>query len=184
MRSPASSVRIRLPNWSQTRRRRPSRKLATARLRPVHSAQASEFAASRPGTAATANGTPTSSVLKDYESRSDLKWPTLDTQNDLQNQYVKLAELQSQVEALQQAYQKIQNLLAEGQRLFRARPDPLPHRPTASRWPAMPTWTCASSATTPCAVINPLSIWPPVTFIWRPRPTIMKPVCCTGTITL
>lgn len=50
--------------------------------------------------------------------RSQLKWPTLETEVNLQNQYVKLAELQSKVEALQQSQQKIQNLLTEGERLL------------------------------------------------------------------
>jgi hypothetical protein len=57
-------------------------------------------------------------LINDQTFRDQLKWPTLSTEIDLQNQYVKLAELQSKVEAFQQSHQKIQNLLANGQQLF------------------------------------------------------------------
>ena len=81
-------------------------------------AQATEFEAAGREEFQELNNLDLEDLLKNYEYRGDLKWPTLQTEVDLQNQYAKQAELQSQVEAVQQAYQKIQNLLAEGQRLF------------------------------------------------------------------
>jgi hypothetical protein len=57
-------------------------------------------------------------LLKNYEYQGELRWETAETQIKLRNQYVKLAELQAGVAAFEQSFQRIQKLLAEGQKLF------------------------------------------------------------------
>src|SRR5262249_10199391 len=47
-------------------------------------------------------------LLQNYEYRDELKWTTLETQSHLQSQYARLAELQSQIEVVQQSLQKVQ----------------------------------------------------------------------------
>ncbi len=56
-------------------------------------------------------------LLKGNEYQSLLRWNTADTMDKLKQQYVKQSELFAQVEALSQSYQRVQKLVAEGDRL-------------------------------------------------------------------
>jgi hypothetical protein len=60
-------------------------------------------------------------LIADNTYQDVLHWSSLDTQAKLKNQFVKQAELMEQVEALEQSYQRIQKLLAEGQLLLNQR---------------------------------------------------------------
>lgn len=60
-------------------------------------------------------------LLKGDEYKSILQWNTADTLVKLKGQYVKQAELLAQVEALSQSFQRVQKLLADGQRLLAER---------------------------------------------------------------
>ncbi len=55
-------------------------------------------------------------LLRGYEFDEHLQWLPQETQAKLKEQYVKQAELFEQVEALSQSYQRVQKLLAEGER--------------------------------------------------------------------
>jgi hypothetical protein len=60
-------------------------------------------------------------LLKGNEYYSLLRWNTADTMVKLKEQYVKQAELFAQIEALTQSYQRVEKLLAQGQRLLTER---------------------------------------------------------------
>jgi hypothetical protein len=57
-------------------------------------------------------------LLKGDEYQALLQWNTEDTLVKLKGQYVKQAELYAQIEALSQSYERVQKLVAEGQRLI------------------------------------------------------------------
>jgi hypothetical protein len=57
-------------------------------------------------------------LLKGDEYQALLQWNTADTLVKLKQQYVKQAELLAQFQALSQSYERVQKLVAEGQRLI------------------------------------------------------------------
>jgi hypothetical protein len=57
-------------------------------------------------------------LLKGDEYQALLQWNTADTLVKLKEQYVKQAELLAQFQALSQSYERVQKLVAEGQRLI------------------------------------------------------------------
>jgi len=60
-------------------------------------------------------------ILDDLNYKDLLRWPTLETQVKLKEQFIKQAELMKEVQALGQQVQQVKKLLAEGQRLLTER---------------------------------------------------------------